>query len=141
MLCKTFKTFVVRLPSVQFFYDYYFVNFAEFSRMHSPINFLRRFNSYFVSFSCTILAFHRLTAICKYASHEKFWKASYRYWLIYVFVTPFIFSFQELFNKTKFAPFEVGNTTDYYIVSSNEVNIIVSFKNYSNVENILVANF
>lgn len=121
------NNYMVRFPSIPFFYDNYFSMFTEWSRWHSPIYFLKRYCSYLINFTNIMLSLNRVTSIWRYASHDRFWQKTYRYWLFFAFSGTFVLSFQELFNKTRVARFEVNNITDFYFISDNYLNPIVSY--------------
>jgi hypothetical protein len=66
--------------------------------------------------------------VWRYASHDRFWKRTYRYWLLFAFSGTFILSFQELFSKTRVVKLEMNNITDFYIASDDAFNPIVKLK-------------
>lgn len=98
----------------------------EYTRINMPILFLRRFSSYFVCFIDLFLSLNRLTILWKYTSHEQMWARYEWLWITFSYAIPFIFSFQELFNKSKITFNKIGNSTLMQLTSDNAFNPINS---------------
>jgi hypothetical protein len=60
-------------------------------------------------------------------NHFQLWQDYRPFWMFASFLGAFVMSFQELFNKARFAESTVGNTTVVQMVSDNNFNLIVSY--------------